>query len=93
MPNSRMVNEITAAIGMLRPNTNAGVKNARTRGKQPQATPIGMPMAADKEKPRNTRRREARVLRVNSFLNQSVLNRPNVSPGLGTLVPLTMRSS
>ena len=43
---------MSAATGMLRPNKVIGMKNACTRGKQPQSTPSGTPTSAASPKPK-----------------------------------------
>ena len=74
MPNNANVSGISAAMGMLRPNTLIGARNEFIHGKQPHRTPSGIPIAAASEKPSTTRRKLTNRLRVSALSNQSLWN-------------------
>ena len=86
MPNSANVSGISAAMGMFRPNTLIGAKNALIQGKQPHSTPSGMPTTLANANPSTTRRKLASKFRVSALLNHKSCNcsRSNVSAGLGS---------
>ena len=64
IPNKKNDNGMSAAIGMFRPNTLIGAKNAFTQGKQPHKTPSGIATTAAKAKPSTTRRKLTNRFRV-----------------------------
>ena len=69
MPKSEKVSGMSAATGMLRPNSVSGRKKALIRGKQPQSTPSGTPTRAASPNPSATRRRVVSRLRVKARSN------------------------
>ena len=93
MPNKKNVRGMSAATGMLRPNTVSGARNARTAGKQAAKTPSGTPTAAVSPNPRQTRT-SVRSVFATSFRSPNTRGSARtVSAGLGSMAGLMKRPS